>query len=819
MNYNTQPTMQYNQPVAAPGRPAARRGGPGKGDGLLATLAVLLAGALLALPANAEEPLSIGHPLRSSGRLPSVRAQTDALDRVGLSAQEKKTPIDVDADGLDIDQENRVVTAKGNVRIVQTGLLELRADQAQYRMAANQVEASGHIRLARKGDLFGGERVVFDIGKQTGTFQKVDVNLRGPGGLASAESAEFHSEGEGKDFLFLKNASFTNCECENPPWHLTSKEVEIDRASNRITAAGVRLYAGDVPVFALPWWRQPLLPKRESGLLAPYFRAGGNGLEAELPYYWNIAPNRDATMAVRAISRRGLMTSVQYRYLDQDFIGKLDTSGIYDTVTEEFRGLATFDHEQKLAQWKMQAHLEGSRTRGFINDFEQKLVDPHSRRLESAVTANRMWTQDQGYANLQAGVRWYQDLEQSNDDHTVQNLPFVILTDSRLLKTRPISGEPLNPALGRWRLENEARLENFYQLAGDVTQRVDLYPMVRFERPVAMGNVSAALGVRETAYLLKGDPNQTGLDRQESLHREAAMAAVQFGTQLSRMYGSSYLHTLEPSVQYVWNTASDQSRLPNYDASLRNFSTTDIFAHNLYSGIDRISDAQWLGYRLTSRLLNRTDANAIWDSALFTIGQRWAPEGNREYQEGNAFSSVVSNLDVKLSDRVSATAMMGFNPYRNNVESSDLAFAFALADQERRKTTLGTETEFVRVGHHFNDSNLSLIPTSPTLPGLAGFAGLPGLPASLAETSRERVQDVTVDASLRLADAWIWDQKASYSLETSGLKSWNTGLVYEHSCWNLRLTGGRNISSAAGALGGNFIGLFINLQGLGGVGI
>lgn len=816
--YKKNPSIRQRLPNTAPCLVGVGRLVPGLPGRMLSLWSLLLSCAISPLSANAEGEML---PLTDLNTAPTL---IKARPNGGLMrhAEEQQTPVDIDADTLELDQENRIMTAKGNVHIVQTGLFEVRADQAQYRVSAKQMDASGHIRMARQGDLFLSERFVLDLDKQSGSLEKVDINLRGPGGRAKAEHVDFKREkadpatgdtpqvGEERDFFFLKNASFTNCECDPPPWHLTSKQVEVDRAKNRITAKNVRLYAGDVPVFAFPWWRQPLLPKRESGLLAPYFRVGGNGLEMELPYYWNLAANRDATVALRSISRRGVMANMQYRYLNQGYKGQWDVSGIHDTMEEAYRGLAVVDHEQKIDQWNLHAHLEGSRTRDFINVFDQKLVDSHSRRMESKIVANRMWARDQGYSNIQSGVRWFQDLEKTDDDHTIQNLPFAIITDSRLIKGDPLSGEWFDPKLGRWRVDSDLRMDNFYQLAGDSAQRFDVAPVLHMEKPVHVGHVSAALGVRETAYLLNGDPNQTGLDRDNTLHRESALVAVRLDSTLSKQYGDSYLHTLEPSVQYVLNTVSNQDNLPNYDASLRNFTITDLFAHNLYSGIDRISDAQWVGYGLTSRLLNRTDAHGIWESGALTVGQRWAPTDSRGYQDDKAFSSVASSLEVKFSEGLSATAMLGFDPYQENVEYSDLLLSIPLPTAKKRATKRGTQTDWVRMGHHFND---------PDSQGSPARVSLPSLLTNPKENSRELVEDLSLDASIRLSDSWIWQQETNYSLESSGLKSWRTGLVYEHECWSLNLTGGRNLSTTTNQKGGNFIGLFLNLQGLGGVGI
>ncbi|WP_130471385.1 LPS-assembly protein LptD [Candidatus Magnetaquicoccus inordinatus] len=732
---------------------------------------------------------------------------------------EKNTPVDVEADGLDIDQARRIISATGNVRLVQTGILELTADQAQYHVHEKQILANGKVQLKRRGDLFKGENALFDFAKDVGTLEKADINLRGAGNLIKAEHAQFHSEGEGRDYLHLQNASFTNCECDPAPWHFTSPEVEIDREKNRITGKDVKLYAGDVPVLALPWWRQPLLPIRESGFLMPNFRVSSNGLEVEQPYYWNIAPNRDATFALREMTSRGLMGSGQLRYLEPGYHGQIDFKGLYDTKNEEYRGLALLNHKQKIEDWQLKAHFEGSRTRDFINDFEQKLVEPSSRRLESTATVERNWQSGSSFSQLQSGINWYQDLEQKNDDHTVQNLPFLYASDSRLLKSISAleHAEPLS--WGRWRLDSEARLDNFYQLAGDITQRLDMSPTVRVEKPVSIGTVSATFGIRETAYLLNGDPNQTGTDRRETLHRESATASMRVDSILSRNFDNGLLHTLEPSVQYVVNKASNQDQLPNYDASLRNFSTTGIFAQNLYSGTDRISDVQWLSYSMRSRLLRHQEGeNSLWDHILLTVGQRWAPEGNRQFQDGNAFSSIVSGMDVKVNQDISSSLAVGYNPYHDTVESADMNLTMALAEKERRRTLMGSETEYLRLGYHLSDPTAT--GAAPiTVPTLAGWSSLTGLPVSLVESSRVREQDLIVDTSTKISENWYWNQKADYSLETNGLKSWRTGFLYEHSCWSVLLTGGRNLSNSTSTHGGDFIGLFINLQGLGGVGI
>ena len=748
----------------------------------------------------------------------SITQNSDSsLKHQPLELDEAETPIDMDADSMEMDRKAGVIKAEGDVQITRAYFMKLRADRAEYLMPSKQIKASGNIRLVRQGDLFTSERVVMDLAEKNGSLQQVNINLRGPGGLATAKTAIFRHEGGGpeRDFLHLKEATFTNCECElgpdqpSPPWHFKAKTVDVDRAKNSVTAKNVRLYAGDVPVLMLPWWQQPLEPRRKSGLLRPLFLVGGSGFEMEMPYYLNLAENRDSTIALRTISERGLMGKLQYRYLGSNYSGTWDTHGLYDSMEEKYRGLMVVDHEHILGSWKVQSHLEGSLSRDYINDFDQKLVDNRSRRMESVAMATRYWQRSRGYSRFQSGVRWYQDLEQESDELTVQSLPFALFTDSRLLHRASRSKDRPLFARGDWRLDSEARVDNYYQSSGDSVQRLDVAPTVHFETPLYFGRASAAVGLRETAYLLHGEPNQVDIDRSNNLHREAAMISLRFDGKLRKQYKNKYLHTIEPSLQYVMNSSTNQNLLPNYDSSLRSFTMTDIFARNLYSGIDRISDGQWFAYGLTSRFLSHEASNAMWERGVFTIGQRWAPENDREYQDGHAFSSVASRLDLTFSDELSVTTALGYNPYLKAVESSDVVLSMAFA---RDAEKLDESDYFLRSGqmklaHYYNN------------PDALSSSGIITQTDDVIENSREKVNDLLLDASLRIAEHWVVQQRSDYSLELSQLKSWRTGLTYEHQCWDVTVTGGRDLATTTNQHGGGFVGFLINLQGLGGVGI
>lgn len=720
-------------------------------------------------------------------RLPSLLSLLIVAAPVALWAEDRA--LDMDADHLDIDHDKRSVTARGKVKLSQEGGVDLYADEATYFIDQREIQATGNIRLMRGSDLFTSDNLRLNLETRSGSMDRVSGTIKGAKGKINADKVVFKSQ----DTFTMDRGRYTTCECEpnaTPSWELVAETIDVDRTENTLTAHGASLRVGDVPVLWSPWWQHPFMPKRQSGFLYPLMRvSGGNGFELDLPYYWNIAPERDATFALHPTSRRGVLTKAQYRYMGENYTGTLDTLNIVDTVEDRHRGLTLFTHRHDLESWELDARLAASQTRDFLHDFQQKkLVDSRERRLESHLIADRLWLRQNGFTNFEAGSLWFQNLDAANDRYTVQRLPYVSFTDDRPLHALDRAVEGSGTRVGHFTLHNDAKFDSFYQLSGDAAQRFDLAPELQYWRTLPIGHVSGALGLRETGYWIQGDPNQTGLDYDSTVARESASLRVRLDLDLSRTYGhGAWKHTLEPAVQYALISASDQSRLPNFDSTLRNFTVSNLYAGNLYSGEDRVSAGQWVTYGLTSRLYGRQDDGAIRNLLNATIGQRWAPEGDREYQQGHAFSNMVAGVEFFPWSHWGLSLGGRYNPHQN------------LMEYVESMVNYGDANVMVGLGYHRNRPD-----------PMAGVM--------LTEGSRDPLEDVSLQTQLRLDENWRWKQMADYSLESSAIKSWRTGLTYEHSCWSLELSGGRDLSSQTSEHGGGFVGFFFMLRGLGGYG-
>ncbi|MBF0589866.1 MAG: LPS assembly protein LptD, partial [Magnetococcales bacterium] len=324
-------------------------------------------------------------------------------------------------------------------------------------------------------------------------------------------------------------------------------------------------------------------------------------------------------------------------------------------------------------------------------------------------------------------------------------------------------------------------------LEGNNTQRLDLFPTLSWQRPVHFGRFTAKAGVRETAYLVHGDPAEASRIPNDYNHRDAAMGSLRLDARLERLFmgdeGDSYYslrHTIEPTVKYIVNGATDQSRLPLFDSRIRDFSTTNLFAENQYVGADRINVGQSVAYGITTRLMGRRakgEMQSEW--ANISLGQRWAPEGEREFQNNLPFSDLVSSLDLHLSPTWSATGALRYDPYKGVLRTSGTTVAL----KNSRKDT-------IKLGYHIQRPD-----------------------------SGEMTKDALLRSEINLVSHWKWTQRADYSLEYDNLKSWESGLLYEHDCWSLKLRGGRKLRADTNKHGGAWGGFLLTFRGIGEYGL
>lgn len=499
------------------------------------------------------------------------------------------------------------VSARGNAEIRRDDMT-IFGETLRYNRELGIAEGDGGVRLQRGADRFFGPRVYYNTLDDTGVFESPTYLLeRDRTAHGSAERLEFL----GRDRYRLKNATYTTCRPEQEDWRLEARELELDFEEEEGTARGPRLRFFDTTVLASPYAVFPLSGRRKSGLLTPYYaQTTARGLELGLPYYWNIAPERDATFTPVYMASRGVQLKNQLRYLERPYVGELKFEYLPDD--REFgtsREGVSWQHNHAFPR-DVVAQLDYNRVsddRYFVDLASQvKQVSVGNLPQEGHVTHGGSF--GNASYSLQARLQRFQTLQ-----------------------------DPLAPIVPPYHRMPQLNVSAGYNdLAGALDSALPL-EYVRFTHPTlvegartsASPTLAAPLlapgyfftpkvGLRHVAYsLTRADPGAP-----QAPNVSVPWASLDSGLVFereTRIFGEGSTQTLEPRLFYVYVRYRNQDSIPTFDTALADFNYPQLFTENRFVGGDRFGDANQATLALTSRILRADGQEAL----RATVGQRY----------------------------------------------------------------------------------------------------------------------------------------------------------------------------------------------------
>lgn len=201
-----------------------------------------------------------------------------------------------------------------NVRVVQ-GSQQLETDEIAYDRASGRVDIPGRLRFNDARLQLDAAEAWYQTRERLAWFLDVDYAISGTTATGSAAQAEWL----GPDRARLEQFDFTTCPPQQRDWQLKASRVDLDLDSGVGTARNARLSFKGIPLLYSPWLSFPLDDRRKTGFLYPGFGySTDDGIDIQVPWYWNIAPEQDATLTPRWIEKRGVQLGVQYRFLGAD---------------------------------------------------------------------------------------------------------------------------------------------------------------------------------------------------------------------------------------------------------------------------------------------------------------------------------------------------------------------------------------------------------------------------------------------------------------------------------------------------------------------
>ncbi|MGY8904717.1 MAG: LPS-assembly protein LptD [Burkholderiales bacterium] len=579
---------------------------------------------------------------------------TEAPLRLQLSRElQERPPLTVGNSGLTFVSADRS-TGRPDLETILEGNAQLRrgetvisADRLEYYHPGDLAKARGNVRINRAGNVFEGDVLELKVESFEGFFSNTRYRFLKNDAYGVASRIDFIDDKR----AVVSNATYTTCQREPfanwmPDWILTADTIKLDSEADVGRAEGAVLRFKGVPVLPVPSIEFPLSERRKSGFLPPSIGLDSvDGAEFSLPYYWDIAPNRDATFTPEIKTKRGVNLGAEFRYLEDNYNGTLRASYLpSDRLRDRDRWGYSINH-----QASFNTGLKGFEALGLSLNLNRVSDDDYWRDFSGSSRNSNSLTQR--ILPSEVALGW------GGGDFAVQ---------ARSLKWQTLQAidSPIIPPYDRLpqvtARYGRNNLSGFdLSLEGDYTQfeadtRLTAQPNAR--RSFALGQVSYPIELSGLFVKPKVQLHATRYEFDAPLANGARTASrvlptfsldsgLVFEREASYL-GTAYTQTLEPRAFYVYTPFREQRFLPNYDSAANDFNFATIYTENPFGGNDRIADNNLFTLGVTSRLLNPLTGAEV---ARFGVAQRLRLSDQQ----------VVLPGDVPVADRLSDVLVGG----------------------------------------------------------------------------------------------------------------------------------------------------------------
>lgn len=662
-------------------------------------------------------------------------------------------------------------TFTGNVDINQ-GNSRLQADEVQLHQKhpegavepVRTVDALGNVHYDDNQVILKGPKAWSNLNTKDTNVWEGDYQMVGRQGRGKADLMKQRGENR---YTILENGSFTSCLPGSNTWSVVGSEVIHDREEQVAEIWNARFKLGPVPVFYSPYLQLPVGDKRRSGFLIPNAKySTSNYFEFYLPYYWNIAPNMDATITPHYIHKRGnIMWENEFRYLTQAGAGLMELDYLpsdkvfqdeHPTEGDKHRWLFYWQHAGVMDQvWRFNVDYTKVSDSSYFNDFSSKYG-----------------SSTDGYATQKFSVGY----AVQNFDATVSTKQFQVFSDQ---STPTYGAEPqldvnwYQNNVGPFDTRVYAQAVHFVNTDSDMPEatRVHLEPTINLPWSNDWASLNTEAKLMATHYQQKNVDNYNTTNNahlEESVNRTLPQFKMDGKLIFERDMGllaDGYTQTLEPRMQYLYVPYRDQSNIQNYDSSLLQSDYSGLFRDRTYGGLDRIASANQLTTGVTTRVYD----DAAVERFNVSVGQIYyftesrTGDDNIQWEKDNKTGSLVWAGDTywRMTDRWGLRGGVQYDTRLDNIATSSAAIEYR-RDEDRmvQLTYRYASPEYIQA----------------TLPSYAG-----------AEQYKDGISQVGGAASWPIADRW--SIVGAYYFDTNANKPADqmVGLQYNSCCYALRV--------------------------------
>jgi LPS-assembly protein len=644
------------------------------------------------------------------------------------------------------------------------------ADSARYDPTNRSFTLEGDVRYRDAGTQVDSDLAEFGYDSGSVRFEGADFSLGSSNARGAAEVLHISEEGT----LQLDVVSYTTCPPDSNDWLIEAKDIDIDTNEGVGIARGMKLRFQGVPILYAPYLSFPRDDTRKSGLLAPEVGSTQRGgTEITVPYYFNLAPNYDATVTPHLMSDRGVQLQTKFRYLTNSMDGRILAEYLgSDNKYNDSRSYLDLRHRKFFENgWRNRLNFSEVSDNQYFEDMGGSLSSSSITHLNRTLSFDYY-------------TRHLSFFGQVQDYQTILPIcpvsdPNCTIDDAISPFDEPYRRVPQLLASGFWpdqwlglQLGFDSEIVNFDRDAGVTGWRLNIAPEIALPISRPGWFITPSVVLDHTRYEL----SDTLAGQDSSPDRTLPIASLDSGFTLERtMANKSRIQTIEPRLLFVHVPFRDQTGLPVFDTITPDLNLIQLYRTNRYLGVDRIADTDQVSLGITSRIL---DVSTGRELVAATIGQTRYLSDSNVTLPGQTFEST---------------------------ESSDYIAEVSFLLNENMNFDLGHQWGTSGDGTTQSEARFQYRPSNNKILNLA------------YRFRRDSLEQGDLSWSWPVGKNWNVVGRYNFSFRDNEALEQFFGIEYESCCWGLRLVGRRHISTRDGTQDSS-IGLQLVLKGMASVG-
>ena len=663
--------------------------------------------------------------------------------------------LDIEADKSEMLEGKYLLS--GNVELNSESLY-LSANDVEVTSANSSIQASGNVRFQDSsylisGDLLSAAREGNNLiaTATNANYQDYSAGLGGANGYTEIISKTSTS-------VLLTNSTYSLCPVDKTDWLIDADQIELNLIKNRGVADNATVKFYGVPIFYLPKYSW-VLSGRGSGFLTPdystYTEPGQveDSYSLRVPFYLNIAPDRDLLVALNYMSSRRFVYEGKYRQLIAPKLSPEHEVSMWtaeakflpeDKITSLKRWLVNFSNEMDIND---KTHLSAQYYR--VSDPAYfKEIDRTNTSEEKLTSFLKLAYEDE--ENSLSGALLTEDEQVVNSGTPAYTRAFEGSISKTLnMDTKmPISISLVSTKFVHDTATKESGLRTHSDLGISSGLAID-YPKVTPKASVSITN-----------YSLKNSPNinrtvfGSGLDIDFTINNPGSI------------FGYKVNHRISPLISYNYRAKKVQGNIPIFDTEDKYtdiITFADLTSGERYSGLDRITNANDITLSLES---SYRDIDALEDDndllnmriaqSFYTDDEVVSATSSSNYETRKSYSDIAASIDIALGKYV-ITNSAQFSPDTSKI-----------VKKENSLTYLSNSRKFITI-------SLSKVGSS----------------AGVTETEK-------LFGAYPITDSIHFFGGLDKTISTGVTNSETTGIAYESCCWAFRVAHFKEDNSSGG---------------------